>query len=366
MKIQVSCSPAGAVVPIHHPTVAAAMAALTIMFVQYLGTPAALAQTPPPQLSQSQAGFYRLKVGSVEVVALSDGTVTLNPEVLRRMRQDRVKSVLKQSFVGPLLNASVNSYLIKHGDRLILVDAGTGELYGPTLNKLPASLRAVGYTPEQITDILVTHIHTDHTGGLMDGSTRVFPNATIHVDRREVEYWLSPDKRARAPAQMQQYFDQAQLKFGPSVAAGKVQLFDGPTELFPGIRSVPSYGHTPGHSFYVLESQGEKIAFWGDILHVAEIQLPHPDVTIQFDVDPTAAAAARALAFSDAAKHGYLVAPAHMSFPGVGHLRKDGAGYRFFPLPYLNDYYVAEQSQVSKGSNASTPQTEAGSTSPQD
>lgn len=332
----------GAFVPTYRSSVAAALAAVSILTVPFLGTSSAFAQAAPPQLSQSQAGFYRLKVGAIDVIALSDGTVTLNSDLLRRMRQDQVRSVLRKSFVGPLLNASVNAYLIKQGDRLILVDAGTGELYGPTLNKLPASLKAVGYTPDQITDILITHIHTDHTGGLMDGSTRVFPNATIHVDRREVEHWLSADKRAQAPAQMQQYFDQAQLKFGPSVAAGKVRPFDGATELFPGIRSVPAYGHTPGHSFYVLESQGEKIAFWGDILHVAEVQLPHPGVTIQFDVDPTAAAAARALAFSDAVKHGYLIAPAHMSFPGVGRLRKDGKGYRFVPLPYVNDHYVTQ------------------------
>lgn len=332
----------GALLPNYRSPVAATMAALLLTSMQFIGSSAAVAQTPAPQLSQSQAGFYRLKVGAIDVIALSDGTVTLNSELLRRMRQDQVRSVLRKSFVGPLLNASVNAYLIKQGDRLILVDAGTGELYGPTLNKLPDSLKAVGYTPEQITDILITHIHTDHTGGLMNGSNRVFPNATIHVDRREVDYWLSSEKRTQAPVQMQQYFDQAQQKFGPSVAAGKVQMFDGATELFPGIRSVPAYGHTPGHSFYLLESQGERIAFWGDILHVAEVQLPHPDVTIQFDVDPTAAAAARARAFSDAAKHGYLIAPAHMSFPGVGHLRTDGKGYRFIPLPYLNDYYSAK------------------------
>ncbi|EYC50300.1 beta-lactamase [Hylemonella gracilis str. Niagara R] len=328
--------------PAYRFPVAAALAALSILSVQFLTAPAAYAHAPQPQLSESQAGYYRLKVGAIDIIALSDGTVTLNSELLSRMPPEQVQSVLKQSYVGPLLNASVNAYLIKQGERLILVDAGTGELYGPTLNKLPASLKAVGYTPEQITDILVTHIHTDHTGGLMDGNTRVFPNATIHVDRREVEYWLSPEKRAQAPAQMQQYFDQAQLKFGPSVAAGKVKVFDGATELFAGIRSVPAYGHTPGHSFYVLESLGEKIAFWGDILHVAEVQLPHPDVTIQFDVDPTAAAAARARAFAEAAQQGYLIAPAHMSFPGVGHLRRDGKGYRFVPLPYLNDYYQAK------------------------
>ena len=111
---------------------------------------------------------------------------------------------------------------------------------------------------------------------------------------------------------------------------------------FPGCVLFPRMATRRDTRFSVLESQGEKIAFWGDILHVAEVQLPHPEVTIQFDVDPSAAAAARARAFSDAVAQGYLIAPAHMSFPGVGHLRRDGKGYRFVPLPYLNDYYVGE------------------------
>jgi glyoxylase-like metal-dependent hydrolase (beta-lactamase superfamily II) len=198
----------------------------------------------------------------------------------------------------------------------------------------------VGYTPEQVTDILITHIHTDHTGGLMDGTKRVFPNAVVHVERKEVDYWMDPASKQKAPEHQKIYFDQAAAKFKPYLDAGQVKTFEGAVELFPGIRSIPAPGHTPGHSFYSLERNGEKVVFWGDILHVAEVQFPDPTVTIAFDADPRAAAEQRKRAFADAAEKGYLVAPAHISFPGIGHVRRVDVGgeeYRWYPAPYVND-----------------------------
>jgi glyoxylase-like metal-dependent hydrolase (beta-lactamase superfamily II) len=220
---------------------------------------------------------------------------------------------------------------------VVLVDAGTGVLFGPSLNKLPASLRAAGVEPDQITDILVTHVHTDHTGGLTDGTKRLFVNAAIHLDRRELDYWLDARNEARAPDGAKAFFQQARASLEPYVKAGKVQTFDGATELFPGLRSVPAPGHTPGHTFYRLESQGIPIVFWGDVMHAAEVQLHDPSVAIDYDVDPKAAIAQRKRSFADAAARGYLVAPSHMAFPGVGHLRVDGKGYRWIPVPFVND-----------------------------
>src|SRR2546425_6527099 len=114
-------------------------------------------------------------------------------------------------------------------------------------------------------------------------------------------------------------------------------IFDGETQLFPGLRSIPGYGHTPGQSYYVLESEGERMIFWGDIIHVPDIQFYNPDITIKFDVDSTAAAARRKRDFADAAKNRTLVAMPHMYFPGVGHVAKEGNHYRWLPLPYVND-----------------------------
>lgn len=304
--------------------------------------PAAFAQAAPAaRIDKAQPGYHHFKVGKVNVTALSDGTLAIAPgELLTKVAPGQVAARLAASFQGSHVDASVNAYLIDSGERLLLVDSGSGELYGPTLNKLVAALQSAGYQPGQITDILITHIHTDHTGGLMDGKRMVFPNATLHMDKRERDYWMSAENRSQASAAKRKNFDEALMKVKPYVDAGKVKTFDGATQLFPGIRAFPSYGHTPGHSFYALESEGEKLVFWGDLLHVAEVQLPDPAVTIVFDVDAGAAAAQRKRAFAEAAKERYLVAGDHLAFPGVGRLRADGEGYRWVPMPYINDHIV--------------------------
>ncbi|RSZ56337.1 MBL fold metallo-hydrolase [Massilia atriviolacea] len=309
-----------------------------------LGTaaPAAFAQAAPgTRINKVQPGYHHFKVGNVNVTALSDGTLAIPPgDLLTNVAPGQVAARLAATFQGSHVDASVNAYLIDSGERLLLVDTGSGELYGPTLNKLVATLQAAGYQPGQITDVLVTHIHTDHTGGLMDGKRMVFPNATVHLDKRELDYWMSAANRSKAPEARRALFDQALAKVKPYVDAGKVKTFDGATELFPGIRSIPSYGHTPGHSFYALDSGGETLLFWGDLLHVAEVQMPDPAVTIVFDVDAKAAAAQRKRAFAEAAKEKYWVAGDHVAFPGVGRLRADGEGYRWVPMPYINDHIV--------------------------
>jgi glyoxylase-like metal-dependent hydrolase (beta-lactamase superfamily II) len=107
--------------------------------------------------------------------------------------------------------------------------------------------------------------------------------------------------------------------------------------LFPEIRAIPAYGHTPGQAFYALEDHGEKVVFLGDTIHAPDVQFDAPSITIKFDIDQKLAAIQRERVFADAAKKGYLVAFAHMYFPGVGHVRKDGNRYRWIPLPYTND-----------------------------
>lgn len=337
---------------------AASIAAIALAALGPIAAPpVAQAQTA---LAKSQPGVHRMAIGNVEVIALSDGTVPLDTAVLMTDNATEIKRLLEKSFVQSPLQASVNAFLIKGiGDRLILVDAGTAELYGPSLNKLPAALNSIGYKPEQITDILVTHIHTDHTGGLMQGTTRAFPNAKVHVEKKEVDYWMSAAERAAARENQKVYFDQAALKFKPYVDSGQVVTFSGATDLFPGLvpggslKSQPSPGHTPGHSFYVLESAGQKVLFIGDIVHVQEVQFPNPVVTIQFDVDPDAARAMRKQAFAEAALGRYLVAAPHLSFPGIGHIArgapdagtflgsdrvyKEVGEFRYYPVPYKND-----------------------------
>lgn len=295
-------------------------------------------QAPAPVLAKPQAGWLRLMVGDAEVTALSDGSLTLQPGILTGATQAEIEQHFKNAHMhGHPMHTSVNAYLIRHGGRLVLVDAGAGAFFGPSLNKLQGSLKAAGYTPDQVTDVLITHLHADHVGGLVAGENRVFPNATIRVDKRDTDFWLSAEKMNAAPQAAQGFFKMAQASLAPYQKAGKLAPFEGAVELAPGIRSQPTPGHTPGHSFYVLESKGQKLVFWGDLMHVEEVQFPAPQITVSFDIDSPAAKDQRLKAFADAAEKGYLVAPTHVTYPGIGRLAKEGTGYRWWPVRYVND-----------------------------
>ena len=283
----------------------------------------------------AQPGYYRIKIGAVLVTALSDGTLplpmrnlltnTTTAEIDRRLAQARLPSPGE---------TSVNGYLVDLGTRLVLVDAGGGALLGPTAGHLLASLQAAGYQPAQVTDILITHLHSDHTGGLVAGGQRVFPNATVHLSQVELDYCFSDARLAKAPAAARPFFLAARPTLSPYVAADKVRAFTGPTTLFPGMRAVAAPGHTPGHTRYVLASQGQQLAFWGDVLHAVAVQLPQPAVSMRGDTDQPQAAATRQQAAADAAQKGYWVALAHASFPGIGHVRATGQGYEWVPINY--------------------------------
>lgn len=320
-----------------YPT-AFARSTIAIALATGLWAGAASAQTPPaPTMAKAQAGYLRMMLGDAEVTALSDGTVVLESSILTGAKPEHVADLLKQAHQTGPLHTSVNAFLVKVGDKLVLVDAGAGSFFGPSLNKLQASMKAAGYTPDQVTDILITHLHADHVGGLVSGEAIQFPNAVVHADKAELDYWLDTAKAQAAPKEAQGFFQMAQAALTPYVKAGKVKPFEGATEMVPGIRTQPTHGHTPGHSFYVLESKGQKMVFWGDLMHFEEVQFPEPAITVAFDTDSKAAKAQRLAAFADAAKQGYLVAPSHVTFPGIGHLRKQGAGYVWLPVRYVND-----------------------------
>jgi glyoxylase-like metal-dependent hydrolase (beta-lactamase superfamily II) len=293
----------------------------------------ALAGAP---LAKGQApGWFRMMLGDFEVTALSDGTVDLDTDkLLTNVTPAKLNAALSRAYLKPKVETSVNCYLINTGSKLVLIDAGAGGLFGPTVGKMLDNLKAAGYKPDQIDEIYITHMHADHVGSLAAAGKLVFPNATVRAHKAEGEFWLSPANMEKAPEAMKPFFQGAQASVGPYAAAGKYKPFEADGELVPGIRAVAALGHTPGHSMYIVESKGEKLVVWGDIMHVAAVQFPDPSVTIQFDTDSKKAAPERKKQYADAAKNGYFVAIAHVSFPGIGQLRTDGAGYRYFPVNY--------------------------------
>ena len=301
---------------------------------------ASLAFSPPGHaeapMAKSQApGWYRMKLGAFEVTALSDGTVTLPVDkLLSNVKPTTVEQLLARSYLKAPVETSVNGYLVNTGTKLVLIDVGAAGLFGPTLGKLMANLKASGYTPEQVDEVYITHMHPDHVGGLVEGGKPAFPNAVVRADTREGGFWLDKAKLDAAPAAAKGGFEGAMASLNPYVAAGKFKAFDGETELVPGIRALPAYGHTPGHTLFVVESEGHKLVVWGDLMHVAAVQFAMPSATMQFDSDSKAAAPQRAKNYADAAQKGYYVAVAHISFPGIGKLRADGKGYQWVPANY--------------------------------
>jgi len=298
---------------------------------------AAGAHAAAPQVKTQAPGFYRTMVGDFEVTALFDGIIELTPkELLTNTANVPVNQLLARSFESEKVPTSVNGYLINTGDKLVLVDTGAADKFGPTLGRLQTNLKAAGYQPEQVDLVLITHMHGDHVGGLMAGGQIAFPNATVYAGQEDADFWLSEAVMKRAPADAQMFFKVAQDSLNPYVQAGKFKpLTGGTTELVPGIKAVAAHGHTPGHTIYTVESKGQKLVLWGDLMHVAAVQFREPQVTISFDTDSKAAKAQRAKAYADAVKGRYLIGSAHLPFPGLGHLRTgDGKGYTWVPVDY--------------------------------
>lgn len=289
----------------------------------------------PPAKGQAP-GWYRMQLGAFEVTALNDGTVALPVDkLLTNIKPATLEQLLARAYLKAPVETSVNGYLVNTGAKLVLIDTGAAGLFGPTLGKLVANLKASGYQPEQVDEIYITHMHGDHVGGLATPDGKMaFPNATVRADMREGGFWLDKAKADQAPADMKPAFQGAMVSLNPYIAAGRFKPFEGAVELVPGVRALPTPGHTPGHTIYVVESQGQKLVVWGDLMHVAAVQFALPATTIQFDSDSKAAAPQRIAQYADAAKGGYHVAVAHIAFPGVGRLRADGKGYTWVPANY--------------------------------
>lgn len=296
------------------------------------------AHAAAPMVKTQAPGYYRVMVGDFEVTALSDGTVALPMDkVLTGTTPAHVKEALARAFVKTPLDTSVNSYLVNTGAKLVLIDTGAAGLFGPTLGNLMANLKAAGYQPEQVDEIYITHMHSDHVGGLMNGAALAFPNAIVRADSRDAAFWLSQANLDKASANDKGFFEGAQASLNPVIAAGKFKPFDGAkgdTDLVPGVKAIAAPGHTPGHSLYKIESQGQTLMLWGDLIHAAAVQFNEPSVTMVFDVDSKAAMAQRKRAFADAAAKGYMVGASHLAFPGLGHLRAQGKNYTWVPLNY--------------------------------
>ena len=294
----------------------------------------ALSHAAAPMAATRAPGYFRMMLGSFEVTALSDGTLDLPVETLLSADARQTRADVASLHLEVPLETSFNAYLINTGEKLVLIDTGGGALFGSRLGQLARHIEAAGYQASQIDEVLLTHLHSDHIGGLMSDGQPAFANATVRADGRESGYWLSAEARKHAAANDLQFFDAAAAMLTPYIAAGKYQPFKAGSQLVPGISAVSADGHTAGSTVYQIESKGRRLLLIGDLIHVGPVQFRRPDVTIEFDVDRDAARATRVDVFRRAAVSGDLLGGSHLPFPGLGRLQAEGEGYRWLPADY--------------------------------
>jgi glyoxylase-like metal-dependent hydrolase (beta-lactamase superfamily II) len=296
------------------------------------------AMSAAPQIRTQAPGYYRMMLGTFEVTALLDGTHDFPVQtVMTHIPEASVERDVSADDLTFPVQGSINAFLVNTGTKLILIDTGAGVLYGDCCDHLLANLRAAGYSPEQVDEVLLTHLHKDHVGGIVLDGRMAFPNAIIRTSKVEAEYWLNPANKAIAPPLLSTFFDAAAASLAPYIAAGRFKPFSETGQLEPGIYALAAPGHTPGHTAYVVHSETKTLIVWGDIIHVASVQLRDPDASVEYDTDAQAAQRSRRAMLQLAASKHWYVAAAHISFPGLGHIRATGSEYQWIPVNYDGD-----------------------------
>ena len=291
-----------------------------------------------PATAQSiiqQPGHYSINFDEYRIIAISDGIFPAPAfSLLKDADSADIAGSLHHAFLPDTVETSINCYLIATGKRLILVDAGCGTQLGSNSGKLLINIKAAGYAPEQVTDILITHLHIDHASGISESGKILFPNAKIYVNSKDLNFWkshITPDKNEHWGVTLNR---PAYKALQPYISQGRVVGFGDEDEILPDLTAYDYSGHTSGHTVFMLRSGSKKIVFWGDLIHIAAVQLAHPDMAVEFDLDKQHAIVQRRRALEEAANTEYLIAAAHIGFPGIGRIRRNDHAYQWYPISY--------------------------------
>jgi glyoxylase-like metal-dependent hydrolase (beta-lactamase superfamily II) len=279
---------------------------------------------------------YALKVGEIDVLVVSDGVLLLPGAMLAHNADPAVRAAwLKDMFLPPdAFDWALNAVVVRSGDRTILIDAGMGAEFPdlPRSGRLVHRLEAAGIDLASVTDVVLTHMHMDHVGGLLaDGvKEQLRPDLRIHVAAAEVKFWESPDfTRVSMPPGFPDALRKTAKRF-LNEFRGQLRTFEERYEVAPGVVVTRTGGHTPGHSVVRLASGGDRLTFAGDL--VFQVGFEHPEWYNGFEHDPEEAARVRVRLLRELAATGELLVATHMPFPSVGHVAVAGDAFRFVPV----------------------------------
>lgn len=290
---------------------------------------------PPIQMPLTQIpGVYHRRIGDILVTAVSDGYLSGDVDILRNIEHGDARAMLAANF-SPERRTHINAFVLRGGGRTALIETGAGDYMQPSSGKMMGNLLAAGIDPVAIDTVLLTHMHPDHSAGLtnMADNSKNFPNAELVVHANEPKHWLDDAAMSQADERATRlYFQATHEQIAPY--RDQSRYFEKTVEVFPGVTAIPAMGHTPGHSCFLIESAGDRLLIWGDLVHVPEIQVVRPEVAIAFDTDVDSAISARRRIFDMAASEGMLVAGMHLHFPAFSYLTRDAGSYRLIPEPW--------------------------------
>jgi glyoxylase-like metal-dependent hydrolase (beta-lactamase superfamily II) len=297
--------------------------------------PIAPARARAPQLGKhAQPGFYRFKLGTIEITVVSDGTLTFPAETLWGDRAEDARGLLTSTFqTSSPVRLQINTILVNTGDKLVLIDAGCGvDKFQNTTGGLIGNLAAAGYTPGDIDMILLTHAHFDHLWGISDGknASLLFPSAEFIASETEVAFWSAPDLVGKLSPAQQPLVTQVNLK----LATPRLRLIKAGAEVAPGVTTLDTSGHTPGHMSVHISSGSEEMLVTGDVVVDSAVSFQHPEWPFDFDLDVQQGAKTRMAFLDRAAADRTLVGSYHLPFPGFGHVVREGSGYRWLPADW--------------------------------
>ena len=281
-------------------------------------------------------GIFTYKVGDYEIVQLRDGARTFpmpDTFVVNLSKDKAIEAAAAAYIPDGQVTIPFNPMIVNTGSKLIAIDTGNGlgafASSKGAVGQARGNMEAAGIDPKQIDIVLISHFHGDHIGGLKnaDGSP-AFPNAEVKVPAVEAAFWADDGNQSKANG-----FNKAQFPNVKKMMEGlKVTPYEADKEVAPGITSTFTPGHTPGHMSFVIASGPSRILVQSDVTNIPSFFLRNPDWHVMFDNDPTTAAATRHRVYDMAATEKMLVTGYHFPFPCVGHVEKDGSGYRLVPV----------------------------------
>ncbi|MBO6757829.1 MAG: MBL fold metallo-hydrolase [Roseibium sp.] len=274
--------------------------------------------------------FARYNVGDFEVTTLLDGAVTVGePQKTFGMNVDAATFAASSSdnFIpADTFKAFFTPTVVNTGSELVLFDTGVGEGGRPARGNMRAALEGAGYTPEQVDVVVLTHMHPDHIGGLMEAGGPAFPNARYVTGSAEYNFWSGMDPEANGVTKL--------VAKNVTPFADKMSFLDDGGSVVSGISAMGAFGHTPGHMTYLLESGGQRLLLAADLANHYVWSLAHPDWEVRFDMDKGAAAAARRKVLGMLASERIPFVGYHMPFPSAGYVATSGDGFRYVAASY--------------------------------